>query len=362
MDFGALPPEANSGRMYCGVGAGPMLAAAAAWAELAAELYAAADAHRSAIMGLTATWQSSAATSMASAAAQNVAWLSATGAHAELTATHARAAASHYEAAFAATVPPPVIAANRMQLAALVATNILGQNGPAIAAAEAHYSEMWAKDAAAMYAYAAASAAATTLTPFAPPPQTTKPSGLASQAASVSHAAALAGAETRKMVHAAVVTLQSLDITSNVIALLSLLCFVPSALRYLTMPASMTTGMAPIEAAAAGTAAAAGDAVKTAGAVSARAGEAARVGGLSVPRMLVSATAAPSHAPQALAGTSVDARPAVNSVSQQPTVASGLGSLVGGIPGAAKPTQQDGSTVVRDQLRLNVLPQLQYIG
>ncbi|WP_152406935.1 PPE domain-containing protein, partial [Mycobacterium tuberculosis] len=25
-DFGALPPEINSGRMYCGPGSGPMLA------------------------------------------------------------------------------------------------------------------------------------------------------------------------------------------------------------------------------------------------------------------------------------------------------------------------------------------------
>ncbi|WP_141772089.1 PPE domain-containing protein, partial [Mycobacterium tuberculosis] len=25
MDFGALPPEINSGRMYCGPGSGPML-------------------------------------------------------------------------------------------------------------------------------------------------------------------------------------------------------------------------------------------------------------------------------------------------------------------------------------------------
>ena len=31
MDFGALPPEINSGRMYSGPGSGPMLAAAAGW-------------------------------------------------------------------------------------------------------------------------------------------------------------------------------------------------------------------------------------------------------------------------------------------------------------------------------------------
>ena len=38
MDFATLPPELNSGRMYAGPGAGPMLAAAAAWNALAAEL------------------------------------------------------------------------------------------------------------------------------------------------------------------------------------------------------------------------------------------------------------------------------------------------------------------------------------
>ena len=57
------------------------------------------------------------------------------------------------------TVPPPVIAANRTQLASLIATNVLGQNTPAIAANEAQYGEMWAQDAAAMYGYAANSAA-----------------------------------------------------------------------------------------------------------------------------------------------------------------------------------------------------------
>jgi PPE-repeat protein len=47
-------------------------------------------------------------------------------------------------------VHPSAVAANRASLAVLVSTNLLGQNAPAIAAAEAQYMEMWAQDAAAM--------------------------------------------------------------------------------------------------------------------------------------------------------------------------------------------------------------------
>ena len=66
-----------------------------------------------------------------------------------------------------------MIAANRAQLASLVATNLLGQNTPAIAATEVHYAEMWAQDAAAMYGYAGSSAAATQVPPFTPRRQRT---------------------------------------------------------------------------------------------------------------------------------------------------------------------------------------------
>jgi PPE-repeat protein len=39
MDYGILPPEINSSRMYTGPGSGPMLAAAEAWESVAAELH-----------------------------------------------------------------------------------------------------------------------------------------------------------------------------------------------------------------------------------------------------------------------------------------------------------------------------------
>lgn len=192
MDFGAFPPEINSARMYAGPGAGSMLAAAGAWDGLAADLHSTAASYGSVISGLTGgPWLGAASTSMAAAAAPFLTWMSATAAQSEQVANQARAAASAYETAFAMTVPPPLIAANRAQLMALVATNFLGQNTPAIMATEAHYGEMWAQDAAAMYGYAASSAAASALAPFTPPTSTTNPAGLAGQAAAVAHAAGM---------------------------------------------------------------------------------------------------------------------------------------------------------------------------
>jgi PPE-repeat protein len=194
MDFAALPPEINSGRMYAGAGPGPMVAAAAAWDDLAEELSSTASSYQSVVDGLTSTWQGPSSTSMAAAAAPYVSWMTATAAQAEETANQARAAVAAYETAFAATVPPPVIVANRTLLMTLIATNILGQNTPAIAATEAHYMQMWAQDATAMYGYAGSSAAATQLTAFTEPPQTTNPSAEPLQAAAVSQATSTSGA------------------------------------------------------------------------------------------------------------------------------------------------------------------------
>ena len=189
MDFGALPPEINSARMYAGPGSGPMLAAASAWDVLGAELGSAASSYGSVVSSLAdGSWLGPASASMATAASPYVDWMSATAAQAEQTGYQARSAAAAYDAAFTMTVPPAVVAANRAQLAALVATNVIGQNTPAIAATEALYGEMWAQDAAAMYGYAGASAAASTVTPFGSPPETTNAAGAASQAGTVAQA------------------------------------------------------------------------------------------------------------------------------------------------------------------------------
>ncbi|ORV40372.1 hypothetical protein AWC02_18520 [Mycolicibacter engbaekii] len=180
--FAAQPPEVISGQLYSGPGADPLFAAATAWSGLAAELHAAASSYQAALSGLSGGWQGPSAAAMAAAAAPYVTWLSTTAAQAQETAAKATAAASAYESAFAGIVPPPAIAANRSQLAALVATNILGQNSTAIAAVEAEYGRMWSQDISAMLGYAGASAAATDLTSFTEPPQTTNATAGSSEA------------------------------------------------------------------------------------------------------------------------------------------------------------------------------------
>lgn len=224
MDFGALPPEINSARMYSGPGPGSLLTAATAWEGLAAELHSAATNYMSVILGMTAgSWLGPASRSMAAAAASYAAWMSTTAAQTERTANQVRAAAAAFEAAFAQTVPPLVIAANRSLLMSLIATNILGQNGPAIAATEAQYGEIWAQDAGAMYGYAASSAAVTTLTPFTPSQPTTNSAGLAAQGTAVAHATGTSVA------------------THTQVTLSQLTSAVPTALQQLAMPGSPTS-------------------------------------------------------------------------------------------------------------------------
>ncbi|HME17145.1 MAG TPA: PPE family protein [Mycobacterium sp.] len=201
MDFGALPPEINSARMYAGPGSSSLQAAASAWNGLAAELSSAATGYDTVVTQLASDeWTGPASTSMASAAQQYVSWLSTTSAQAEQAATQARTAAAAYEQALAATVPPPLVAANRAETAAYTQANVFGQYTPTIAQLEAQYGEMWAQDSSAMYGYAGQSAAAAQVTPFASPTATTDPAGTSAQAAAVSSATASSGASSSQSI------------------------------------------------------------------------------------------------------------------------------------------------------------------
>lgn len=190
MDYGRLPPEINSGRMYAGPGALSMLVASVAWSRLATELHTTAASFRWVTSSLAGgAWDGPSATSMVAAAKPYATWLTATATQAEQAAAQVRAAAGAFDVAHRMTVPPPLIAANRAQLKSLAATNSLAQYSPAIADTEADYEEMWARDAAAMYSYAAASAAASRVTPFTSPPITVDPAGLARQGVAVAKTA-----------------------------------------------------------------------------------------------------------------------------------------------------------------------------
>jgi PPE-repeat protein len=197
LDFGALPPEVNSGRLYAGPGSAPIMAAASAWQAMAGQLESVVRGYTAVIEGLQAeSWSGNASTAMAEAAAPYIGWIATAATQAEETAGQARAAAAAYETAFAATVPPALVAANRGQYAALVTANTFGQYTAQIAATEAAYADMWAQDAQAMYGYASASSTATALSAFTEPPETTTAAGHSAQAAAVTQAAGSSGSTT----------------------------------------------------------------------------------------------------------------------------------------------------------------------
>jgi PPE-repeat protein len=201
MIYAALPPEINSGRMYAGPGSGSMRAAAAAWEGLAGELQSTLSSYSSVIDTLAGgPWVGPSSAGMVAAVTPYLSWMQGTAGQASEAAAQATAAATAYEAAFAAHVPPTEIAANRSQLASLVATNVFGQNTAAIAATEVQYAEMWAQDAVAMDGYAASSAAAAKVTPFTQAPQITNGTGTATQAAAVAAAAATPAGSAQSLV------------------------------------------------------------------------------------------------------------------------------------------------------------------
>jgi PPE-repeat protein len=400
VDFGALPPEINSGRMYAGAGSGPLVAAAAAWEGLASQLGSAATSYRAVVSDLTAgPWVGPSSLSMVAAATPYAAWTSTTADAAEQTASQLGSAIAAYETAFAATVPPPVIAANRSLLAALVATNIVGQNTPAIAATEAQYAEMWAQDAAAMYGYAGASAAATTLTPFSSPPPTTNPAGTGTQAAAVASATGTAAGTTQNALSQVPNMLQSLASAPSQVAL-NLLTSPPvttfetimtassgyqfvvgqtmnvaAATVFIGLPAfdfaiGRATMAAIAPAAAASTASTVsppaaglgtlagsyGSGVGGAG-VSAGLGQAASVGGLSVPQSWATASPAIRLAATALPAAGLGGLPQAG--------AAGLGGSFGGMPMSAMPMMggavnapRNGAAGPRPESRLKVIPQM----
>lgn len=175
-DLGALPPEVSSALIYSGPGSSSLTSAASAWNAVAAELASTAQGLDTVVSQLASdSWLGPASAAMVAAVEPYVSWVSTTAGQAEHAATQASSAAAAFETVFASVVPPPLIAANRAELAQAVSANLLGQYNNLISQLEAQYAEFWSQNASALYGYASSSAAATKITSFTEAPAIANP-------------------------------------------------------------------------------------------------------------------------------------------------------------------------------------------
>jgi PPE-repeat protein len=208
--FGAMPPEVTSALMYAGPGSSSLMAASSAWSAVAAELTSTAQGYDTIVTQLAGEeWLGPTSATMASAAQPYVNWLATTAGQAEQMAGQAQSAAAAFETAFASVVPPPLIAANRAELAQAQATNLFGLNNSVIAQLEGQYAEFWAQNSSTMSNYAASSAAATKTETFAAAPSITNAAGTGNQAAAAATAAATPAQSIQSYLQGALTNLQT---------------------------------------------------------------------------------------------------------------------------------------------------------
>src|ERR1700761_4744857 len=100
MSFMIFPPEINSSLMYSGAGSGPLMAAASAWSELAADLESTAASYQAVLARLSgAAWSGPTSARRAASTTPYVDWLAPTAGQAAETAAQASFAAAAYEGA-----------------------------------------------------------------------------------------------------------------------------------------------------------------------------------------------------------------------------------------------------------------------
>ena len=185
MDFGMLPPEVTSALIHSGPGAGSLIAASTMWHELASELEDAVRGYSATLSSLTSAWHGPSSAAMATAVEPYLAWLSVAAQQCQTIGSSLQTVVAAFELTHFTVVHPSLVAANRLRLAQLIATNFFGINLPAIAETEAEYQAMWVNNSAAMYRYAATSASAVVLPQFSSPPPIANPAAPALQASVV---------------------------------------------------------------------------------------------------------------------------------------------------------------------------------
>lgn len=199
--WSGYPPEVNSGRWEAGTGPETWMAASAVWTSFA-EIVSTATAS---LMGEIAMMTGSTLTGMTSVSmmASSVpffGWL----AHMESTALmHALACATVAQSwgqCTAGIIPLPVVNQNRITEASLQASNIFGQNSPAIAELDREYGQFWTQDGASMMVYDTAVSLATAPKMVMPPPMLANLAGGAGQMAdNAAQAAQSAGQSASQM-------------------------------------------------------------------------------------------------------------------------------------------------------------------
>ena len=154
--YWGIPPEVNAFRLTM-AGAGPTahVSQVAAF-ETAAVTHTQQATQMAATAAATATsFVGAGGQAMLQCAAQQSTWMQTAGAFAQKSAATITEGTRQYGTAAASTIPFPTVVANRVREATLEATNIIGQNTPAIAEANAEYAEYWGQNAGAMMGYLA---------------------------------------------------------------------------------------------------------------------------------------------------------------------------------------------------------------
>ena len=192
--WSAFPPEVNAGQLMAGDQGASIAAAAAAYEALAAALIA-EGAKMAATAGTTAAtgWEGVGGAAMVATAMPYVAALEALSGWMQQSAASAAAIEQAYVTAKAAMIQVPVCTTNRTTQAGLVATNIIGQNTPAIIGLDTEYfGHFWTQNAGNMGGYEAivTPIIAGLGIPPPPAPMTANPAGPAGQAAAIGQAAA----------------------------------------------------------------------------------------------------------------------------------------------------------------------------
>jgi PPE-repeat protein len=190
--WSALPPEVNAGELMAG-DQGASIAAAAAAHEALAVALTTEGARMGATTGATATtgWTGAGGAAMIATAIPYVAALEALSGWVQQSAASAAAIEQAYATARAGMVQVPVCQTNLDTTAALVMTNIIGQNTPAIIELVGQYLGFWTNNAAMMGSYEGIVTPIIAGLGIPPPPApvTANPAGMAGQAAAIGEAA-----------------------------------------------------------------------------------------------------------------------------------------------------------------------------